>query len=166
MRKLFKISAIFAISLLLFACSSQRKVIQQQTQETRVETKYERIFVHDTTYLEIPLQSAEKTVQDSASHLENEYATSDARINADGSLFHSLQTKPQKKAVPTEREVERKDSIVYVDKEVEVPVPVEKELTKWQSFKIDYFGWLVGVLLASLVVIFRKPIIKLIRRFI
>lgn len=166
MRKLFIILAICVLSLLLTACGTQRKVITQQSQETRVETKYERIFIHDTAYIEIPLQTAEKTVRDSASHLENEYAVSDARINADGSLFHSLQTKAQRKAVPTERQIERKDSIVYIDKKVEVPVPVEKELTKWQSFKIDCFGWLVAVLLASLGYIFRTPIIRLVRRFI
>lgn len=166
MRKLFKIFTVCALSLLLTACGTQRKAITQQSQDTRVETRYERIFVHDTAYIEIPLQTEEKTVRDSASHLENEYAVSDARINADGSLFHSLQTKAQRKAVPTERQIERKDSIVYVDKKVEVPVPVEKELSKWQSFKIDCFGWLVAVLLASLAYIFRTPIMKMIRRFI
>lgn len=166
MRKIIAISLIFAVSLLLTACGTQRKVIEQQSQETRVETKYERIFVHDTTFIEIPLQTAEKTVRDSASHLENDYAVSDARITPDGSLFHSLQTKAQKKAVPIEREVERKDSIVYVDNEVIVPVPVEKELTGWQSFKVDYFGWLLAVLFALLAYIFRKPIIRLVRRFI
>lgn len=165
-RKAIIILAICAVSLLLTACGASRRVSMQESQETRIETKYERIFVHDTAFIEIPLQTAEKTVRDSISHLENEYAVSDARINTDGSLFHSLQTKQQKKSVPIERTVERKDSIVYVDNRVEVPVYIEKELTKWQSFKIDYFGWLVAVLLASLAYIFRKPIIALVRRFI
>ena len=32
---------------------------------------------------------------------------------------------------------EVRDSIVYKDKEVQVPVPVEKKLTRWQQLKLD-----------------------------
>lgn len=150
----------------LVSCGTQRKVVQQEVQKTRTETRYERILVHDTSYIEIPVQTAEKTVKDSTSHLENDYAVSDASITSDGLLYHSLRTKAQKKAVPVDKQIERKDSLVYVDKQVNVPVPVEKELTKWQSFKIDYFGWLVAVLFALLGYTFRKPLLKLVRRFI
>lgn len=166
MRKIFLLLLICGVSLLLTACKTQSKVIEQQKQETRIETKYERIFVHDTAYIEIPVQSAEKTVRDSASHLENDYAISDARINADGSLFHYLQTKPQKKPVPVDKVIERKDSLIYVKNEVKVPVKVEKELSSWQNFRLRYFNSLLIVLLGVLAYIFRKPIIKLIRRFI
>lgn len=153
-------------SLLLTACKTQSKAIQQEKQETRIETKYERIFVHDTAYIEIPVQSAEKTVRDSASHLENDYAISDARINADGTLFHYLQTKPQKKPVPVDKIIERKDSLIYVKNEVKVPVMVEKELSSWQNFRLRYFSALLVIILGLLAYTFRKPIIKLIRRFI
>lgn len=166
MRKIFAILQICALSLFLAGCGTQRRVIEQEKQDTRIETKYERIFVHDTAYIEIPVQTAEITVRDSTSHLENDYAFSEARITADGLLFHSLRTKAQKKAVPVEKQIERRDSVVYVDKQVQVPIPVEKELTWWQRVKIDYFGWLLCVLLASLAYTFRKPIIKLIRRFL
>lgn len=150
----------------LVSCGTQRKVVQQEVQNTRTETRYERILVHDTSYIEIPVQTAEKTVKDSTSHLENDYAVSDASITSDGLLYHSLRTKAQKKAVPVDKQIERKDSLVYVDKQVNVPVPVEKELTKWQSFKINYFGWLMAVLFALLGYTFRKPLLKLVRRFI
>lgn len=166
MRKMLFLSLICAFSLLLTACKTQSKAIQQEKQETRIETKYERIFVHDTAYIEIPVQSAEKTVRDSASHLENDYAISDARINADGSLFHYLQTKPQKKPVPVDKVIERKDSLIYVKNEVKMPVMVEKELSSWQNFRLRYFNALLVVILGLLAYTFRKPIIKLIRRFI
>ena len=34
-------------------------------------------------------------------------------------------------------QTETKDSIIYKDKEVQVPVPVEKKLTRWQQLKLD-----------------------------
>lgn len=40
----------------------------------------------------------------------------------------------------------------YVDRKVEVPIPVEKELSRWESFKIEVGGWAIG-LLSGLVVI-------------
>lgn len=166
MRRIFIILAICAVSCVLTACSTSRRAIMQESQEMRVETKYEHLFIHDTAYIEIPMQTAERTVRDSTSHLENDFAFSDARITSDGSLFHSLQTKPQKKPVPIEKEVVRKDSVIYVDYKVEVPVTVEKELTAWQSFRLRYFNALLIVALALLAYTFRKPIIKLIRRFI
>ena len=166
MKKLLFISMICTIPFALTACKTQSKAIQQEKQETWIETRYERIFIHDTSYVEIPMQTAEKTVKDSLSHLENDYAISDARINADGSLFHNLQTKPQKRPVPTNRIVERKDSVVYVDKEVKVPVMVEKELSSWQNLRLRFFNVLLIVLLGLLAFVFRKPIVTLIRRFI
>lgn len=44
-----------------------------------------------------------------------------------------------------------------------VEVPVEKSLSAWKSFKIGAFWWLVVALIVSLLWIFRKPILKLIR---
>ena len=35
---------------------------------------------------------------------------------------------------------------IYVDRKIEVPIPVEKELTRWQQFKIEVGGWAIGVL--------------------
>lgn len=41
---------------------------------------------------------------------------------------------------------------VYVDRKVEVPIPVEKELSRWEKIKIEVGGWAIG-LLSGLVVI-------------
>ncbi len=35
---------------------------------------------------------------------------------------------------------------IYVDRRVEVPIPVEKELSKWESIKIEAGGWAIGLL--------------------
>ena len=41
---------------------------------------------------------------------------------------------------------------VYVDRKIEVPIPVEKELSRWDTFKIEVGGWAIGVLSGCLVV--------------
>lgn len=157
------------MSCLLYGCGTQRKLPTTTIQETtnsNVEVKYEKVFVHDTTYIEIPAQTAERTTRDSTSHLENDFAVSDAKINPDGSLFHDLKTKPQKKPVPVNKEIERRDSIAYVDRYVEVPVPVERSPTRWEKTCINLFPYSVVAILLLLVYVFRKPMRSLIRRFI
>lgn len=128
----------------------------------RVETvvRYERVL--DTVYMDVPVEIVRETVRDTTSHLETSFATSDARITPDGALFHSLTNKPQKKPVPTEKEIIYRDSIVYRDRIVEKPVQVERELTWWQQTQIKGF-WIV---VALLVITFRKKIFAIIRRFI
>lgn len=164
-----KQAIILMATLLLVGCSTSKKAgttVLTQKDSVRTEVRKEIIYVPDTVYLEIPAQSAERTTKDSTSNLENDYATSTARINPDGTLYHDLNTKPQDKPVPTEKKVERNDSIVYVDRFTEVPVPVEKKLSWWERTCIKWFPYSIGSFLLSLVVIFRKPMLTLIRRFI
>ncbi len=35
---------------------------------------------------------------------------------------------------------------VYVDRRVEVPIPVERELSHWEKIKIEVGGWAIGLL--------------------
>ena len=105
---------------------------------------------------QIPAQTSERETADSTSHLENDYATSDALINPDGTLYHDLKTKPQKKPVKFEKPVERKDSTIYKTKtvtETEI-VKVPRDLTWWQKTQI-YGFW---VILFILVIVYRKKI--------
>lgn len=86
-------------------------------------------------------------VKDSTSHLENEYAVSDARINPDGTLFHSLVTKPREIEVSFQKPVVTKDSerthVVY--KMSVQKVKVEKPKTWWEQTKS--YGFYVLVIL-------------------
>lgn len=161
---------IAVAALLLCGCSSTRQVPKQQEQRRdslRVEYRERTIYVPDTIYLEIPLQMAERTIADSISHLENEYASSDARLNSDGTLTHTLSTKPQIKPVQTEREIEYRDSIVYRDKVVEhketITEYVKHQKTWWERTQI--YGFWAAIILVA--VSYRKKIINaLIRRFL
>jgi hypothetical protein len=158
------ISLLLLIALLLTACGTPKKLTTTQQDSTRIEIRETVIYVPDTVFVEIPAQTAERTTQDSTSHLENDYALSDARINPDGSLYHDLKTKPQEKPVPIEKPVERKDSIIYRTQYIdrEVTVEVERELSWWEKTQIYGFWGLVVILL----IVYRKKIFALARRFI
>ncbi|MFR5894492.1 MAG: hypothetical protein ACLUGY_08785 [Phocaeicola massiliensis] len=158
------ISLLLLIALLLTACGTPKKLTTTQQDSTRIEIRETVIYVPDTVFVEIPAQTAERTTQDSTSHLENDYALSDARINPDGSLYHDLKTKPQEKPVPFDKPVEKKDSIIYRTQYIdrEVTVEVERELSWWEKTQIYGFWGLVVIL----IIVYRKKIFALARRFI
>lgn len=144
------------------ACCPCRHLTTSTADSVRVETIVRTEYIPDTVLVEVPVESERQTVRDTTSHLETSFATSDARINADGSLSHSLANKPQKRPVPTEKEVIYRDSIVYRDRVNTEIVEVERELTWWQQTQIRGF-WVTIIII---LVLLRKKIFPLIRRFI
>jgi len=159
---------IVLTAVLLTACASSRKATTSSSTDfsvqgrdsVRIEYRERTVLVPDTVFVEIPAQTAERTTPDSLSHLENDYAESNARINQDGTLFHDLRTKPQAKPVPTKKEVQYRDSIVYKDRIVKLrvtetkTVEVEKKLSWFQKTQI-YGFWALLLLLA---IIYRKKL--------
>lgn len=137
--------------LLCWATSCSPKVIVQK----EVVTEYRDRIVHDTTTVEIPLEVEKVVTRDTASHLENSWAKSDAVVS-DGFLSHSLESRPQVIKVPVEVHVT--DTLV---KEAEIRTEikeVEKPLSWWQKFRLDAFWPLITVLILLLTWTFRKLI--------
>lgn len=159
MKTLRLLIAILLAALLLCGCASTRHVSDSVNSEERDTVRVETvtIYVPDTVFVEIPSQTAERETRDSVSHLENDYAASDARINPDGSIYHDLKTKPQKMPVEFQKPVERRDSIIYrervrnetVTKTVEVP----RQLTWFQ--KTSIYGFWAAIFIAILYTIKR-----------
>ena len=139
----------FAVALLLFpSCRTGRQVVVVEARDSvRVEERVREIKVTDTLFVEVPMQKESTTVRDSMSHLENDYAISDARIMIDGSLYHSLETKPRIDTIPKELYVQAKDSIIYREKVVPQVVTVEKELNRFTQMRI----WLGNIMLVLIV---------------
>ena len=140
----------------------------EKTVEREVITEIDTV----TVFVEIPAQSAYRETPDSTSHLETDYATSDAWVNPDGTLGHTLENKPQSKPVdvPVPKTTVNNNETEAKVKEVPVPFPkpypVEKDLSWWESFKIEAFWWLIGAIAALLAINFRKPIISLIKKML
>lgn len=167
MRKIIYICICISILIAFGGCSSSKKAISIEKRDSvRTEIRYEKVFIKDTAYIEIPAQISERIIKDSVSFLENDYALSNARINSDGTLFHDLRTKPQNKPVVIDTKIERRDSIIYKDREIEVPIPVERELGWWEKTSIRFFPLSLSALFLICLYLFRKPILTLIRRFI
>ena len=123
----------------------------------RVEYKYEKVteYVHDTTYVTIPAQENVNHIIGDSSHLENQYCSSDAKINPDGTLYHNLKTKPQDipvefdKPVTTITESEKEDhtSTDVSENNQTITEYIERDYTWWDKtrFYASYilFGWLL-----------------------
>lgn len=154
---------LFIILLaVMTACCPCRHLTTSTRDSVRIETIVRTERVPDTVFVEVPIERDRQTVRDTTSHLETSFAISDARINPDGALFHSLENKPQKRPIPTEKEVIYQDKIIYRDRTKTEIVEVERKLTWWQQTKMRGF-W---ILWAVVVFLFRKNLITLARRFI
>lgn len=141
-------AAIFvfiAIVLLLFSScrTGQQVVVVEARDSVRVEERVRYVPVVDTFFMEVPPQSAERTTADSTSHLENDYAVSDACIMADGTLYHSLETKARTDTLTGEVSVQAKDSIIYRHKLNTKVVTVEKPMGWFTQMRL----WLGNVML-------------------
>ena len=156
---------IIFLAFLLCSCGAgkQLPVQTEQKDSVRVEVREVTRYVPDTAWMKIPAQSTENTTRDTSSHLETDYAESDARINPDGTLYHSLRNKAQERPVPVDVPVTQKDSIVYKDRYVYDTEKVPRDLTAWQKWQMRSFWILLSGLLMF---ILRKPLLTLIRRFI
>lgn len=156
------ITCLLFLLLMSEGCCPCRHLTSSETELQRdsiqIEYRESTVYVPDTVFVDIPVQTAERTTQDTLSHLENDYALSDARINTDGTLYHSLMTKPQTKAVPTKQQVIDRDSIVYRGRyrdrdKVQV---IEKKLTWLQKAQIwGCRGLLLFVVMTYTIKLFR-----------
>ena len=144
---------IFAISVMILglsSCGAAKHAAPERSDSTRVEVRTITQTVHDTAYIELPVFVERNVTKDTTSTLENPYAKSEASIT-DGLLSHSLQTKPTRQPVKIEKEIVYRDSIVFRDRTETVTVEVEKELTKWQSFKMKTGGTTLAILIIAIV---------------
>lgn len=156
---------VLAVLLPICGCCSYRHMQNTDTirDSVRVEIKDTTIYSSDTVYIELPAQSGEKMTKDSTSHLETDYAESDARIE-NGILFHSLRNKARSfpVVVPRVKNIHSKIYSTTNRQESIRQIPVPRELTFFQKLQIKGF-WAV---LAVLVFLQRKSIIKVLSRLV
>ena len=66
-------------------------------------------------------------------------------IDSLGNLLAKMKTQPDTIYKPSKE--------VIVTKEVKVPYPVEKELTRWQQMKLELGGWAFGIIITAALII-------------
>lgn len=156
-----KIITLVITILLLASCGVCKHEPKIEYRDS-IRVEYRDRIIHDTARFEIPVIIEKNVTRDTSSHLENPYAKSDAVVS-EGFLWHSLESIPQTIEVPVEVEVH---DTTYIEKHAEtvyVTEYKEKELTWWQTFRIDAFWWLALGLILSLAWIFRKPLLGIIK---
>lgn len=145
------------------SCSAPRTLIQNSRTDSvgidrkvdiRTRIEYVPIIVH------IPDQRASAIIEPSdTSHLETDYAVSDAFVRPDGKLYHDLRNKPQQKPINVPVEVTDTTTTQKIERQkrerIEIPVPMP--LTWWQRFWLTSgkIGW--GLLAGAIIgIIIRK----------
>lgn len=159
---------IWAAAFLAVSCGTQRKALDTEIRDsTRVVVRTERVETIDTVYVELPRQVERIVTQDTTSRLENDYAVSEARVEA-GMLHHTLETKSAKIPVPVKSAIEKKDSVTTNSKSEfkKEKVYIEKELTAWQRFRLDGFWILAAIVAAIGFWKFRRPLLHLLMKLI
>ena len=148
-------------SALCVACATARQAAPSEKIIT--ETRIETVFQTDTVFLEVPRIVENIVTADTLSVLENDYALSSASVS-DGLLSHSLETKPVQQPVEVQTKIVYRDSIVFKDVVVYETVEVEKELTRWQTFKMKTGGITLTILSILVLAAVGWIIIKTLRK--
>ncbi len=120
-----------------------------QHDSVRIEVVERVVEVVDTAYVEIPEVTARVVARDS-SLLENQFARSRAEVLESGELLHSLETKPQRIFQPIASQHTICDSILFRGQVIRQLVEVERELTKWQRWRLDAF-WVMSTFVAAII---------------
>ena len=149
MNTLSKCVCVMLLAVCLSGCAAGRIRASSEQDSVRVEVRHSVEYIIDTIKVAIPYER-EAVVRDTTSHLENDYATSDAAILPDGRLSHSLETRPQLRPLAIQTPILRRDSIVYRNYYREVEVEVERQLTWWQQTQINGF-WLMLFIFGSII---------------
>lgn len=145
--------------LALLALSCSPKILPTQSDSVRVEYRDRIVTVHDTAVFEVPQIIERIVTRDTTSHLENDWASSDAVVSG-GLLEHSLQTRPHVVRVPVETFVEVHDTTIVERQAETIVVEKAKPLTKWQSFQLVLGDIALALLAAALLTLILKLILK------
>lgn len=138
----------------LSSCCHCPKLVQTSQDSVRIEVLERIVEVRDTVYFEIPSISNEVRELTDSSHLENEYAMSDAILNVDGTLSHSLYTRPQLRKILFVKPILRRDSVIHHNSYRVVEVEVERARSWWEQTQIN--GFWAMLIFISIIFVLRK----------
>ena len=138
------------VGVIIAACLSSCKSVQYVPVETiRTEVKHH----HDTVRIQDSIKNDVQTVIREADTSEIERLNTEYGFKLD---------KAQKTILILRKELERqshsqqetKSDAAIVEKEVQVPYPVEKKLTRWQQIKMDAGGVAIALIIIASVLLF------------
>lgn len=128
------------IALAFVGCQSV-KYVPVETVRTEYKTKTDTVKLTDTLRSEKETVLREARPEDSAM-----IAKLGIRLQDNERLLILLQSKLMESS--SKQYESHTDTIIKTDS-VQVPYPVEKKLTKWQQFKMDFSELIIGIILIS-----------------
>ena len=121
-----------------------------------VESNADSVVVEKLVEIQLPPDSATirallecdengKVVLDWLDIANSKNAQAQLTIDSLGNLLAKMRTLQDTVYLPSKE--------VTVTKEVKVPYPVEKELTKWQKLCVNIGGWAIGIVIITILVV-------------
>lgn len=140
--------APFMCLVLIYSCQTVKYV--------PVETKADSVVIEKLVEVQIPPDSATirallecdengKVVLSWLDIANSKNAQAQLTIDSLGNLLAKMKTQPDTVYLPSKE--------VTVTKEVKVPYPVEKELTRWQQFRMNFGGWAMCIVVISILIL-------------
>lgn len=149
---LFFVPALLLAVLLSAGCGALSKATRAESRESRDSVRVEIHTVHletvDTVYVTLPPERITETTLDTLSVLETTVARSEASVSG-GHLSHTLETRYEAPLpVQVKTIVERRDSVIYRDREVAVEkvMTVPREKSRWEKIQTKGFWALLAAL--------------------
>lgn len=129
-----------------------------------IESKADSVVVEKLVEVQLPPDSATirallecdengKVVLNWLDIANSKNAQAQLTIDSLGNLLAKMRTQPDTVYLPSKE--------VTVSKEVKVPYPVEKNLTRWQQFRLDVGGWAIGIVIITILIVFGRFVYKL-----
>lgn len=140
--------APFMCLFILCSCRTVKYVpVGSKADSMVVEKLVEVQLPPDSTTIRALLECDEngKVVLDWLDIANSKNAQAQLTIDSLGNLLAKMKTQPDTVYLPSKE--------VTVTKEVKVPYPVEKELTRWQQFRMDFGGWAMCIVIISILIL-------------
>lgn len=131
------------IAIALCSCRSAKYVpVESRTDSVVIEKLVEVQLPPDSATIRALLECDEngRVVLNWLDIANSKNAQAQLTIDSLGNLLAKMKTAPDTVYLPSKE--------VTVNKEVKVPCPVEKELTRWQQMKLELGGWAFGIIIA------------------
>lgn len=148
---------VLSLICLLIICSCRAKYIP-------VESKVDSVIIEKLVKVQLPSDSATirallecdengKVILSWLDVANSKNAQALLTIDSLGNLLAKMKTQQDTVYLPSKE--------VTVTKEVKVPYPVEKELTRWQKLCVNIGGWAIGIVIITILVVVGRMVYKL-----
>lgn len=117
---------ILSFFLMIGCCASKHAIEVPVKEIVKIEYRDSLIRVKDTIYIQPPVEEKSNKTKEDSSHLETSMAKSDAWIDVEGNLNHTLENKDTPLKTIRDTIFVTQNIIEYKEKEVPIEVEVEK----------------------------------------